>query len=221
MLEKKKTNAERCQEYYYAHRDEQLIKRKEHYEENKDIVNSRNMEYYEEHKEELNRKRREYGNARYPTIKEKHLAYFKEHNQIPEVKAKIKERNHKRYEENRDKLLKQTKEYNSKHKLETAVRNAASSLIRKTEVLTHYGNGKCVCVMCGYDNIGALSIDHINGNGCEHRREIGKGGGINFYKWLKDNNLPEGFQTLCMNCQFLKRIANKEQTLRLKESNHT
>ena len=31
-----------------------------------------------------------------------------------------------------------------------------------------------------------------------------------FYLWLKRNNFPEGFQTLCMNCQWLKKEENRE-----------
>ncbi len=80
---------------------------------------------------------------------------------------------------------------------------------RKTKVLTHYGNGKCVCVRCGFTDIRALSIDHMNGNGAAHRREIGYHSG-DFYAWLIRNNYPKGFQTLCMNCQWVKRYESKE-----------
>jgi len=77
----------------------------------------------------------------------------------------------------------------------------------KLEVLTYYGKGKCACVKCGFNDVRALSIDHIKGDGYLHR-EILIGG--DFYRWLKKNNYPEGYQTLCMNCQFIKRIENKE-----------
>ncbi len=73
----------------------------------------------------------------------------------------------------------------------------------KSSVLTHYGGGKCACVKCGFSDIRALSIDHIEGNGTAHRKTL-KRGGLSFYKWLVDNKLPEGYQTLCMNCQFIK-----------------
>lgn len=77
----------------------------------------------------------------------------------------------------------------------------------KMDVLSHYGNGKCACVKCGFDDIRALSIDHINGNGRKHTRIIGGG---HFYTWLKLNNFPEGFQTLCFNCNWIKRIERRE-----------
>jgi len=82
----------------------------------------------------------------------------------------------------------------------------------KLEILTHYGNGKCACVKCGESRMACLSIDHINGEGYRHRKELrGKDiGGMNFYRWLRKNNYPAGYQTLCMNCQWVKRIENNE-----------
>jgi hypothetical protein len=73
----------------------------------------------------------------------------------------------------------------------------------KKEVLTYYGNGILACTLCGFDNLVALSIDHINGGGCKHRKEVGMGGVI-FYRWLKKNNFPIGYRTLCYNCQMVE-----------------
>lgn len=78
----------------------------------------------------------------------------------------------------------------------------------KLEVITHYGGGKSACVKCGFNDIRALSIDHIEGKGAEHRKIVGSG--VGFYRWLKKHDYPEGFQTLCMNCQSIKRAENKE-----------
>ena|SRR3990167_10532908 len=78
----------------------------------------------------------------------------------------------------------------------------------RAQVLSHYGKGKCACVRCGFDDIRALSIDHINNNGSKHLKEISKSYGTSLYLWLRRNNFPLGFQTLCMNCQFIK---NKEE----------
>ena len=82
----------------------------------------------------------------------------------------------------------------------------------KLNTLTHYGGGICACVKCGFSDIRALSIDHIDGNGAQHRREINQMSG-DFYGWLKRNSYPDGYQTLCMNCQFIKRFTDKEQCL--------
>ncbi len=74
----------------------------------------------------------------------------------------------------------------------------------KVEVFTHYGKGKCACIQCGFTDLRALSIDHLNGGGNAQRRLIHA---ANFYVWLKNNDYPEGYQTLCMNCQWIKRLA--------------
>ncbi len=65
-------------------------------------------------------------------------------------------------------------------------------------IYAHYGE---TCACCGESIRMFLTIDHINGGGAEHRREINRGkkyGGV--YTWLRRSNFPEGFQTLCFNC---------------------
>lgn len=74
----------------------------------------------------------------------------------------------------------------------------------KAEILTHYGNGKLACVRCGEERFPALSIDHINGGGTAERKRLGKAG-LGFYYWLRNQGYPRGYQTLCMNCQFVKK----------------
>ena len=76
----------------------------------------------------------------------------------------------------------------------------------KQEVLTHYGNNKCCCVQCDENRLACLSIDHINGGGNKERNKLRKRSSYLYYTWLKKNNYPEGYQTLCMNCQFVKRF---------------
>lgn len=68
---------------------------------------------------------------------------------------------------------------------------------RRHIVFNHYGY-KCAC--CGESEFYFLSIDHINGGGSQHRRDI-KGP---LYLWLIRNNFPSGFQTLCYNCNLAK-----------------
>jgi len=80
----------------------------------------------------------------------------------------------------------------------------------KIEVLTYYGNSKLGCIVCGESRLACLSIDHINGKGCGHRKELYGIAGKSIYYWLKENGFPKGYQTLCMNCQFVKRFFNNE-----------
>ena len=78
----------------------------------------------------------------------------------------------------------------------------------KLEVFSHYSNGLPKCSCCGETHIDFLSIDHVEGNGNKHRQKIHCKAGLNFYKWLKTYNFPQGYQVLCMNCQFGKMQNN-------------
>lgn len=78
---------------------------------------------------------------------------------------------------------------------------------QKREILTYYSDGKCACAKCGFDDIRALTIDHVNGGGAKHRKETER----TTYRWLHRNKLPEGFQTLCFNCQFQKKVDKEER----------
>lgn len=69
-------------------------------------------------------------------------------------------------------------------------------------VIQHYGGR---CLKCGESRPACLAIDHIEGGGNTHRKKIGKYGS-GFFKWLVDNNFPEGFQILCHNCNMEKYI---------------
>ena len=79
----------------------------------------------------------------------------------------------------------------------------------KEEVLTYYGGGILACVSCGFNDIRALSIDHMHGIFGKQKEGKFKHG-ASLYQWLKKNQYPVGYQTLCMNCQWIKRVINKE-----------
>ena len=88
-----------------------------------------------------------------------------------------------------------SKEYRSSGKKSLAIRKTVRKL--KIEVLSHYGkNGKPICVRCGFDDIRALSIDHILGDGRKHRTKIGIQRGSQFYRWLRREGYPSRYQTL-------------------------
>lgn len=69
-----------------------------------------------------------------------------------------------------------------------------------------YGN---CCQCCGESNERFLTIDHINNNGSEERQKINSKGGSSFYRWLRQNNYPEGYQTLCNNCNQGKKFCGR------------
>lgn len=110
---------------------------------------------------------------------------------------KDRERQARFRENNRERLnLKQKVRYKNnriyymskEHERQAAAKKAA---------FDYYGR---LCACCGEDFPLFLTIDHINGGGSQHRREVGTGSHI--YVWLKLNGYPPGFRTLCWNCQW-------------------
>lgn len=94
-------------------------------------------------------------------------------------------------------------DYHRARKRETTVRN---NVRVKIEVFTAYGG--CICACCGERELRFLTIDHINNDGAEHRRQLfGKSkqiGGSRLYRVLKKQGYPPGFQVLCFNCNITK-----------------
>jgi hypothetical protein len=182
-------------------------------------------------------KQREYGKTYYAKNKDNILAKCKL--AYPLKQTKVARHNRKYYLSHHESLLDNRKEYrkNNKDKIKTKkyyyepnkrkvyyMRNKERIKIQsknkrleiKIKVMTHYGNGECKCVKCGFDDIRALSIDHINGNGNKERKENKYMRGNHVYDWLKKNNYPLGYQTLCMNCQLIKRVENQEYRFQIK-----
>lgn len=185
LLEYKAYAKKNHHDYYVKNKDKILEKCKLNYPKKKQQSDIHNKEYYQAHREELLIKRKKYRENNKDAINARTRKYSHDH---PD-KIKL------RYYKKKDKIIKNTRE---------------RSLRIKTEVLTHYGFGKCICVRCGFNDMRALTIDHINGNGSEHRKNNKEIKGQRIYWWLIKNGFPDGYQTLCMNCQFIKRYQNKE-----------
>lgn len=66
----------------------------------------------------------------------------------------------------------------------------------KRDAVFAYG-GWCWC--CGETELAFLTIDHVGGDGAEHRREMGNS---KMYRWLRQNGYPQNgrFRVLCWNC---------------------
>jgi hypothetical protein len=93
---------------------------------------------------------------------------------------------------------------NNKERVSVNRKNRFDKL--RQDVLTEYG-GKCSC--CHIANPVFLTIDHINGGGNEHRRNIGANNSRRFYRWLQLNSYPESFQLLCWNCNYAKHLLGR------------
>jgi len=140
-------------------------------------------------REEYLRKRREYGKR-----------YYQEHREEVDLK-------HKAYKKaNIDKY----REWGRKHAL-------AHNQRLKLEVFTHYSRGLPQCANCSERRMSCLSIDHKNGRARTEKMKTGLRG-VTFYRWLRTSNYPEGYQVLCMNCQWVKRFENKEYNQRARDN---
>jgi len=108
----------------------------------------------------------------------------------------------KYYLENREKRIKESKNYHENHKEELKIWRKEKQQKKKLMVLSHYSpSGIPLCTCCGESHLEFLCLDHINGGGEDHRRQIGHG---DLYFWILKNHFPTGFQVLCHNCNFAK-----------------
>lgn len=169
----------------------------------------------ESHKRWYQRKGREHSNEYYHRTKEQRQEWFKQYYEL-----KGREISRKYYQAHRDEVLARSRKYQKEHKEQhnlgnkewarshkeaTKARGEKYRLDRKIKVLTHYGNGRLACIKCGISDIRVLSLDHIMGNGYEERKLH-----PNAYPYVLRNNFPLGYQTLCMNCQMIKRFEEGE-----------
>lgn len=70
------------------------------------------------------------------------------------------------------------------------------------------------CVRCGFDDKRALQVDHINGDGAEHRRR--ETNAVGLLRGVKAR--PHLFQILCANCNWIKKSELGENPGRVRES---
>jgi len=148
------------------------------YQKNKERILGHHKEYRLDNLEQIkNRKKLYYENNKDEILRKIKDHYHKKLKNDISYKMGRKDYHDKYYLENKNEVTRKHREYDRKH---------------RTECIDHYG-GKCAC--CGENTYEFLSIDHINGNGLKHRREVG-----DIVRWLIKNNYPEGFRILCHNC---------------------
>ena len=140
--------------------------------------------------EQLKRQRNNEAGARY---RERNREKFNQRMRDWREANRDKDREHKREHRNR-KIANGTPE-------EVAAMRAAESAKTKRnqdrcrdEVYGAYGGYKCNC--CNETEQMFLSIDHVNNDGAEHRKKIGK----RLYRWIKRYKYPKTFRLLCYNC---------------------
>ena len=84
------------------------------------------------------------------------------------------------------------------------------------EVLSHYSPAEvlgCSWIDCDIHDVDMLVLDHIADDGAQQRRKLGgsAGRGWNFYRRLKKNGFPVGYQTLCCNHNHKKELTRARE----------
>jgi len=97
------------------------------------------------------------------------------------------------------------KRYYAAHRDDQLAEQKAIRRGLRESALHAYGGDRPACNCCGETIPAFLTIDHVNNDGAAHRRQLGKGqGNLNFLRWLRNNQFPDGFQLLCFNCNIAR-----------------
>jgi hypothetical protein len=90
--------------------------------------------------------------------------------------------------------------------MKTPAERRAISLKRKRRSLLII-SGRATCACCGEREIALLTIDHIDGNGTQRRKELGDRG-ISIHQWIRANpdEARARLQPLCHSCHYGKDV---------------
>lgn len=108
--------------------------------------------------------------------------------------------------------LKQTKKaiyerlYTAEHPEKFRDKRKARTQKYKFDAINYYSGGSisCACHGCLCSDIDVLSIDHIDGGGHTHCKQLKSEGKTFGYQWLKSQGYPFGYRVLCLNCNMAR-----------------
>lgn len=190
--EEKAEHATYMREYYKdpVHKLKKKESDAKYYQNNKEVCDAKNKQYRDNLSDEqkvryadyqLNYRKKHKQESK--TYKQKYYAEETLEERTQRIKKDV-ERNKKNYQANPQPI----RDYNNKQYEE-----------KRLIVLNHYSPDEIKCARCGNNDIDMMTMDHVNDDGHEHRKTV-----KNLVPWLIKNSFPEGFQVLCMNCQFIK-----------------
>ena len=99
-----------------------------------------------------------------------------------------------------------SRKYHAGHKHEILARKREYSRRVRLEVMTQYCGGEPKCACCGERVFEFLTLDHKNGDGAEHRRELKTKNTEALCRWAKAHGYPPTLQVLCWNCNCGRRV---------------
>ena len=209
-LTQEEKNAKRRAKYA-LNKDKHNEKRREHYVKNREKIRATNNAWKRNNREKANaiarrhyhkyhdrevEKKREYRANNLERRREIERKYTRTHKEQRRTYRKEYGQTHRR------ELYMHCLEYKNKDPEKWLKYGKDWTKGKRYKIIEHYSKGKFECACCGETMYEFLSIDHINNDGAEHRKKIG----TNIMGWLIKNNFPEGFQILCMNCNYGKRF---------------
>ena len=115
-----------------------------------------------------------------------------------------KQRSPEAAERRRIKTNARVNKWTKAHREQVNVWRRGHRVTLKETIIERYG-GKCAC--CGESNMGFLTIDHINNDGHERRKEFLAERNIHEHLINKPVDF-ETYQVLCFNCNFGKNCNN-------------
>ena len=142
----------------------------------------------------------------YANQKEKSRAYYMRHKIVIQERDRARSKAETKDPALREKRRVYVKQYFDSHphaKELHLIRQRKSRDKLREETMLRYGGNPPRCQCCQESTRQFLAIDHINGGGCKHRKQLGSFG-VNFYAWLRRNGWPDGYQVLCHNCNLAK-----------------
>lgn len=100
--------------------------------------------------------------------------------------------------QNPDKVKETGRKYRENHPDKTGTAYYRNTRFKCIEF---YSNRLFVCSCCNENHYEFLTIDHINGGGVQHRKELkAQKTSQDIYRYLIKNNFPDGYRVLCYNC---------------------
>lgn len=76
----------------------------------------------------------------------------------------------------------------------------------RLEMIAQYGG---VCTCCLEHRPAFLSLEHVRGDGAEHRRQVGRNGQAQLVDLKRQGWPKEGYTVLCFNCNIAKGAKGK------------
>ena len=131
-------------------------------------------------------------------------------------RERIRQYSKEYYQKNREKILQRTKkyrelhpekkrQYDREHRAERIQRDNERNRKLRLETMNKLGGSKCMD--CGYSDIRALDIDHINGREGKSRRPI-QAVCREILK-MSQGEARAKYQVLCRNCNWIKHLEER------------